>query len=55
MLPKLGGFDVRRRLLGEHNDVLVMMLTARDDAIDQILGSELGADDDMTKPFNPRA
>ena len=54
MLPALDGFDVCRSLRAEGNPVLIIMLTARDDDIDKIVGLELGADDYMTKPFNPR-
>lgn len=54
MLPKVDGFEVCRRLRAEDNPVPIIMLTARDDDIDKILGLELGADDYLTKPFNPR-
>ncbi len=54
MLPEMDGLEVCKRLRREKNDVPVIMLTARDDDIDKILGLELGADDYMTKPFNPR-
>jgi two-component system, OmpR family, alkaline phosphatase synthesis response regulator PhoP len=54
MLPKLDGFEVCRRLRAENNSVAILMLTARDEDIDKILGLELGADDYLTKPFNPR-
>lgn len=54
MLPRLDGFEVCRRLRAEDNQVLIIMLTARDEDIDKILGLELGADDYLTKPFNPR-
>ena len=54
MLPRLDGFEVCRRLRKENNPVAIIMLTARDEDIDKILGLELGADDYMTKPFNPR-
>ena len=54
MLPRLDGFEVCRRLRAENNPVPVIMLTARDEDIDKILGLELGADDYLTKPFNPR-
>jgi DNA-binding response OmpR family regulator len=54
MLPRLNGFEVCRRLRAEGNEVAVLMLTARDEDIDKILGLELGADDYLTKPFNPR-
>lgn len=54
MLPKLDGFEVCRKLRAEKNPVFILMLTARDEDIDKILGLELGADDYLTKPFNPR-
>jgi len=54
MLPKLDGFEVCRRLRASQTDAAVLMLTARDEDIDKILGLELGADDYLTKPFNPR-
>jgi two-component system, OmpR family, alkaline phosphatase synthesis response regulator PhoP len=54
MLPKLDGFEVCRRLRASDADTAVIMLTARDEDIDKILGLELGADDYLTKPFNPR-
>jgi two-component system alkaline phosphatase synthesis response regulator PhoP len=54
MLPEIDGFEVCRRLRAENNQVPILMLTARDDDIDKILGLELGADDYLTKPFNPR-
>jgi len=54
MLPKLDGFETCRRLRAENNPVAIIMLTARDEDIDKIIGLELGADDYMTKPFNPR-
>ncbi len=54
MLPELDGFEVCRRLRAENNPVAILMLTARDEDFDKILGLELGADDYMTKPFNPR-
>src|SRR5512142_232004 len=54
MLPKLDGFEVCRRLRLSGNGAAVLMLTARDEDIDKILGLELGADDYLTKPFNPR-
>ncbi len=53
MLPKLDGWEVCRRLRSE-SDLPIIMLTARDDDVDKIVGLELGADDYMTKPFNPR-
>ncbi|MFN8433251.1 MAG: response regulator transcription factor [Anaerolineales bacterium] len=54
MLPKVDGFDVCRRLRSAGDNVPIIMLTARDEDIDKILGLELGADDYLTKPFNPR-
>jgi len=54
MLPKLAGFDVCRRLRASGDSTPIIMLTARDEDIDKILGLELGADDYLTKPFNPR-
>jgi DNA-binding response OmpR family regulator len=53
MLPKIDGWEVCRRVR-EESDVPIIMLTARDDDIDKIVGLELGADDYLTKPFNPR-
>ena len=53
MLPELDGFEVCRQVRLE-SDVPIIMLTARDDDIDKIVGLELGADDYLTKPFNPR-
>lgn len=54
MLPKLAGFEVCRKLRAAGDLTPIIMLTARDEDIDKILGLELGADDYMTKPFNPR-
>jgi DNA-binding response OmpR family regulator len=53
MLPGLDGFEVCRRLRRQ-SDVPIIMLTARADDIDKIVGLEIGADDYLTKPFNPR-
>jgi two-component system, OmpR family, alkaline phosphatase synthesis response regulator PhoP len=53
MLPGLDGLEVCRRLRAEHNSTPILMLTARDEDIDKVLGLELGADDYLTKPFNP--
>ena len=53
MLPGISGFEVCRRLR-ETSSVPIIMLTARDEDVDKIVGLELGADDYMTKPFNPR-
>jgi len=54
MLPGRSGFDVLRSLRSEGSSVGVLMLTARDDVIDRVAGLELGADDYVTKPFEPR-
>jgi len=54
MLPKVDGFEVCRELR-RRGDVPILMLTARSEDIDAIVGLELGADDYVTKPFNPRA
>lgn len=54
MLPQVDGYEVCRRLRREGNDLPIIMLTARDDDVDKIVGLELGADDYLTKPFNPR-
>ncbi|NDJ36726.1 MAG: response regulator transcription factor [Chloroflexi bacterium] len=53
MLPELDGWEVCKQTRAK-SDVPILMLTARDDDIDKIVGLELGADDYMTKPFNPR-
>ena len=53
MLPKMNGFDVLRKLR-EDSDVPVLMLTARGDDMERIVGLEIGADDYLPKPFNPR-
>ena len=53
MLPGMDGWEVCRRVRAQ-SDVPIIMLTARDDDIDKIVGLELGADDYLTKPFNPR-
>lgn len=53
MMPGMDGFQVLREIRRE-SDVPVLMLTARNEDVDKIVGLELGADDYMTKPFNPR-
>jgi two-component system response regulator RstA len=53
MLPGLDGFEVYKKIRADFNGI-VLMLTARDDDIDQILGLELGADDYVIKPIQPR-
>jgi DNA-binding response OmpR family regulator len=51
---ELDGFDVCRELRAAASGIGIIMLTARDDEIDRVLGLELGADDYVTKPFSPR-
>src|SRR5580692_2016655 len=53
MLPGMGGLDVLRRLRAQ-SAVPVLILTARGEDVDRILGLEIGADDYLPKPFNPR-
>jgi two-component system, OmpR family, response regulator ResD len=53
MLPKVDGFEVFRRLRGL-GDVPVVMLTAKGEEVDRVVGLELGADDYVSKPFSPR-
>ena len=53
MLPRLDGFDVCRRLRAR-STVPIIMLTAKTEEIDKVLGLELGADDYITKPFSVR-
>jgi DNA-binding response OmpR family regulator len=53
MLPELNGWEVCRRVRAAGN-LPIIMLTARSDDVDKIVGLELGADDYVTKPFNPR-
>ena len=53
MLPGIDGLEVCRRLRA-HSQVPVIMLTAKDEELDRIVGLELGADDYLTKPFSPR-
>ena len=53
MLPDLDGFEVCRRLRAQ-SDVPILMLTARGEDTDRIVGLEIGADDYLAKPFNPR-
>jgi len=53
MLPEIDGWEVCRQVRAESN-IPILMLTARTDDIDKIVGLEMGADDYLTKPFNPR-
>lgn len=52
MMPEMSGFDVLRRIRAE-SAMPVLMLTARGDALDRVLGLEMGADDYLSKPFSP--
>ena len=52
MLPDIDGIEVCRRIR-QSSDVPILMLTARDEDVDKIIGLEVGADDYLTKPFNP--
>lgn len=54
MLPGIDGFEVCTKLRDQMPDLIIIMLTARGQDIDKIAGLELGADDYMVKPFNPR-
>lgn len=54
MLPNLDGMEVCKELRMKKINVPIIMLTAKDDEFDKVLGLELGADDYMTKPFSPR-
>ncbi len=53
-MPKMDGLDVTRRLRAEQPGLAIIILTARVEEMDRILGLELGADDYVTKPFSPR-
>ncbi|WAA10173.1 response regulator transcription factor [Fervidibacillus albus] len=54
MLPKMDGIEVCKEIRKRQIDTPILMLTAKDDEFDKVLGLELGADDYMTKPFSPR-
>ncbi len=54
MLPGEDGLSICRRLRQNNNDIPIVMLTAKGDEVDRIIGLELGADDYIAKPFNPR-
>ncbi|MCZ0754874.1 response regulator transcription factor [Anoxybacillus sp. J5B_2022] len=54
MLPKMDGIEVCKQLRQQKMMLPILMLTAKDDEFDKVLGLELGADDYMTKPFSPR-
>src|SRR3990167_1257374 len=54
MLPGEDGLSICRRLRGGNDNMPIIMLTAKGDDVDRIVGVEIGADDYMPKPFNPR-
>jgi two-component system, OmpR family, alkaline phosphatase synthesis response regulator PhoP len=54
MLPKKSGFDVCRELRQKGVDIAILMLTAKTQVVDRVVGLKLGADDYVTKPFDPR-
>ncbi|MFB1050856.1 response regulator transcription factor [Paraliobacillus sp. JSM ZJ581] len=54
MLPELDGTEVCKKLRQKQIDTPILMLTAKDDEFDKVLGLELGADDYLTKPFSPK-
>ncbi len=54
MLPKMDGFDVCKKIRSEDRAIPILMLTAKAEEVDKVLGLELGADDYMTKPFSIR-
>src|SRR5690625_3307921 len=54
MLPKIDGIEVCKILRKDQNEVPILMLTAKDQEENKVLGLEIGADDYLTKPFSPR-
>src|SRR5690625_5555687 len=54
MLPEMDGMEVCKHLRQNKIDVPILMLTAKEEVLDKVLGLELGADDYLTKPFSPR-
>lgn len=54
MLPEMDGIEVCKQLRQDKVETPILMLTAKDDELDKIIGLELGADDYLTKPFSPR-
>jgi two-component system alkaline phosphatase synthesis response regulator PhoP len=54
MLPKMDGIEVCKHLRNNKIDIPILMLTAKDEEFDKVLGLELGADDYLTKPFSPK-
>ncbi|MFV0558967.1 MAG: response regulator transcription factor [Enterococcus sp.] len=54
MLPSMDGMDITKKIRQEKVETPILLLTAKDETIDRILGLEIGADDYLTKPFSPR-
>lgn len=54
MLPGMDGFEITRQLRNQHIQTPIILLTAKDETIDRVLGLEIGADDYVSKPFSPR-
>lgn len=54
MLPQISGIEVCKMLRSQHINIPIIMLTAKSEELDKVLGLEIGADDYMTKPFSPR-
>ncbi|WP_426093460.1 response regulator transcription factor, partial [Escherichia coli] len=54
MLPQMDGIEITKKLRQEKIETPILVLTAKNDPIDRILGLEIGADDYLTKPFSPR-
>lgn len=54
MLPSMDGIEVTKQLRHQHIDTPILLLTAKDETIDKIIGLEIGADDYIPKPFSPR-
>lgn len=54
MLPRIDGLEVCKKLRQQNIHIPILMLTAKDEEVDRVLGLELGADDYLTKPFSPR-
>ena len=54
MLPDMDGMEITRKLRREKIDTPILILTAKDDPVEKIIGLEIGADDYLTKPFSPR-
>ena len=54
MLPGMDGLEITKALRREKIDTPILILTAKDEQVDKIIGLEIGADDYLTKPFSPR-